>query len=381
MWVDLATLATCFPLAFLFYCEPLHGKMSFRWEVPIVGLTLNQQDYHAEMWNTEQHIACFILWSFQALLNVLIMYYHFMTPYHAKFYITIKNRVAMVMHITGGFNAVFGFYIGACLNMKIICIGAACSGLFIHVPTVIWFNRQTHGQREMSHPAYTMCWGLLLLSYANFVLYDANYQTIFACGMTLNMFSMVRFWGWASITADIEASYDRVLYFAAFTNLPFIYGLFSPIFFLIGLHVWNVYFRLLKPCPRFMMRIERGYSDIIPESLEAKRGVTFREELDRQTLLEPNKKEAIARAIWSILVGDERRMDITSIVELYKSWGMPDAEDAAKATFRRVDIDKSGFVDYDEFKSGFKVLIEGIHLKGEYEDTFHEQKHLEEENK
>ena len=74
-------------------------------------------------------------------------------------------------------------------------------------------------------------------------------------------------------------------------------------------------------------------------------------------------------------------MDIASIVELYQGWGMPDAEDAAKETFKRVDLDSSGFVSYDEFKIGFKVLIDGILLKGEYEDTYHERKHLEDKEK
>ena len=381
MWVDLATLCTVFPLSFVFYFQPLNSKMMNRWEVPIVGLSLSQQDYHAEMFKTELHTVCFIVWTIQSLINVIIMVYHFRMPHHAKFYSTIKNRVCMLMHITGGFVAVFGFYLGAVLNMKLICCVAAISGLSIHLPTVIWFNRQTHGQREMSHPAYTLCWVLLLISYANFALYDASYDTVFSCGMTLNLFSMVRFWGYATVLAKIEASYDRTLFFALFTNLPFIQGSFCPMFFLFALHLWNWYFSLIKPCPRFMMRVERGYSDTIPLSLETKRGTTFREELERQTILGLDKKEAIARAMWNILVGDERNMDNAVVVELYRAWGMPDAEDAAKETFRRVDLDKSGFVDYDEFKIGFNVLIDGIHLKGEYDDTFYERQHLEEKEK
>ena len=309
------------------------------------------------------------------------MVYHFTTPHHAKFYSTIKNRVAMLMHITGGFVAIVGFYLGAVLNMKMICIVGAISGLCIHLPTVIWFNRQTHGQREMSHPAYTMAWILLLISYTNFALYDANYQTIFSCGMTLNLFSMVRFWGWATNASNIESSYDRTLFFATFTNLPFIDGLFMPMIFLIGLHMWNWYFNLIKPCPKFMMRVERGYSDTIPNSLETKRGTTFEEELERHTLTEVDKKEAIAKAIWTIIVGDETNMHIDSIVELYQEWGMPDAVDAAKETFIRVDLDSNGLVSYDEFKIGFKVLIDGILLKGEFEDLYHERKHLEEKEK
>ena len=80
---------------------------------------------------------------------------------------------------------------------------------------------------------------------------------------------------------------------------------------------------------------------------------------------------------WNIIVGgDEKMMEVTSIAELYESWGMPDAEEAAKDTFKKYDVDKSGFIDYDEFKAGFKVLIDGIYVVGEYEDTARQRQRL-----
>ena len=126
------------------------------------------------------------------------------------------------------------------------------------------------------------------------------------------------------------------------------------------------------------MRVERGYWDTIPDSLEAKRGITFEEELGRQMISESNKKEAIAKALWKLIVGDENQMGIKHIVELYDSWGMPDAQSAAKATFKRVDTDKSDTIDYNEFKEGFKVLIDGIFIVGEHEGVMKERQRLEE---
>ena len=100
-----------------------------------------------------------------------------------------------------------------------------------------------------------------------------------------------------------------------------------------------------------MMRIERGYWDSIPNELEKKKGITFEEALATQTEMHPNnKKEAISKALWTILAGDETLMDIGSMIELYKSWGMQDAESAANETFCRVDLNNSGSVDYEEFK-------------------------------
>ena len=116
------------------------------------------------------------------------------------------------------------------------------------------------------------------------------------------------------------------------------------------------------------MRIERGYWDSIPNELEKKRGITFEDALATQTEMYPkNKKEAISKALWTILAGDETLMGIGSIVDLYKSWGLQDAESAANETFRRVDLNNSGSVDYDEFKKGFNLMIEGIYLFGEFQ--------------
>ena len=126
------------------------------------------------------------------------------------------------------------------------------------------------------------------------------------------------------------------------------------------------------------MRVERGYWDVITTSMEKKRGTTFEKELSRQLESEEDKKEAITKALWFILAGNDNEMDTKEIEDLYETWGMPDAQSAAKATFKRVDKDGSNSIDYDEFKTGFKVLIDGIFLIGEYEDKYWERQHLEE---
>ena len=125
------------------------------------------------------------------------------------------------------------------------------------------------------------------------------------------------------------------------------------------------------------MRVERGYWDVIPESMEKKRGITFEQELGRQMESESNKKEAIAKALWAFILGDEEQMDTKYIFELYEAWGLPDAHSAAKATFKRVDMDGSTAIDYDEFKNGFRVLIDGIFIIGEYQATYNERQQLQ----
>ena len=130
-----------------------------------------------------------------------------------------------------------------------------------------------------------------------------------------------------------------------------------------------------------MMRIERGYWDVIPNDLEEKRGTTFEEELQRQMESgegKMSKKEAIAKSLWKMIVGgnDKTMMEIKDIIDLYDSWGIIDAESAAKSTFKKVDLDKNESIDYDEFKKGFVVLIDGIYIMGEYEDTYRQRQSL-----
>ena len=377
--VDLLTILTLLPFSCIFRYESLINKLDLRWEVPITGLTLSERDYRSEMFKDSSHICCFIIWTAQMFVNYYVVYYHLMHPHHPKFYSTIKNRTSIICHMIGGSLGINGFYFGSILNTKELCIAGAAGGLFLHLPSVIWNNRQVHGQREMSTPAYLMCWVLLLQGYIDFILYDASYQTVFSCGMTLNVYAMVRAYylmGRPSF-GDLQQSYDRTLFFAGFSNFPMAQGMFSVLYFLFGFHLWNIYFKILKPCPKFMMRIERGYWDSIPDELEKKRGITFEDALAIQNENYPgDKKEAISRALWTILAGEESMMTIESITILYKSWGMLDSEDAAKQTFRKVDLDNSGSVDYDEFKKGFQVMIQGIFLVGEFQAQDRENEKL-----
>jgi len=46
---------------------------------------------------------------------------------------------------------------------------------------------------------------------------------------------------------------------------------------------------------------------------------------------------------------------------------MPDALEAAKETFDKVDEDGDQLIQYDEFKKGFEHIVESIYLKGEFD--------------
>ena len=243
MWVDVATFLTVIPLCFVFYFESLTNKLHLRWEVPVLGLSLSPHDYRSEMFKDYTNICAFTVWSCQVLLNIYVVYYHITRPHHPKFYSTWMNKLAMLIHIIGGVIAVNGFYLGVVLNLKEVCIAAAAAGIFLHLPTVVWNNRNTHGQRELSAPSYFMTSVFLTISYVNFVLYDANYQTVFSCAMTTNIYAMVRFYYILNRKniANVEASYDRMLflldfrtfllhmeYFHVYTlHSDFTYGIFT----------------------------------------------------------------------------------------------------------------------------------------------------------
>ena len=269
----------------------------------------------------------------------------------------------------GGTTAILGFYIGTLANLKEICTLAAVFGLCLHWPSAIWQTRQLHGCQEVMVPCYTLWAWLLLQSYIDFFLYNASYQTVFACAMNMNTFAMVRLFGFLGKKANMESSYDKATLLAGLCNAPFICGPFTVLIFILAVLLWNVYFDLFQPMPRYMMRIDRGYNDTVPDMLEMKRGIKFADELQENTLRIKDKKEAIARALFRVLAGDDALMDIQEVVELYEAWGMPDAESAAFSTFKKVDKDQSGVIDYNEFKDGFKIIIQGIYLKGEYESV------------
>jgi len=367
--VNLLLFVTLLAISFIFRFESLTTNVMFRWNSNITLFSLTPVDYRGQLFTSGYRQFAFGLWSFQMLVTIFIVIYHLAVPHHPKFYITIKNKVAIIAHMIGGTVAILGFYIGVLSNKKEVCLVAVLSGLFLHWPSTLWQLRQLHGQRELMVPSYVCMAWLLLQCYVDFFLYDGSFQTVFSCAMCMNVFSMVRVFGLLSNLGGLSPSVDRSTLLAGIGNGPFIIGPLGVFLFCAAIILWNVYFRALKPIPRCMLRIDRGYNDTVPDEFEAKRGVSFSKKLEEMSKKCEDRKEAVARALFKVLAGDDDVIDVSEVTDLYRAWGVADADSAAKATFKKVDKDGSGEIDLDEFKRGFENVIKGIFLKGEYETT------------
>ena len=368
--VNTALFISLLPINFIFRFESLTTNISLRWNTNITLFNLDPVDYRRAIFANSFNRSTFGVWSFQILLTLLVVLYHIIVPSHPKYYSTRKNTISIIVHMIGGTTAILGFYIGALANLKPICIIAAVFGLSMHWPTTIWQVRQLQGQREMMVPVYVFMEWLLLQSYIDFFLYNGSYQAVFSCAMTMNTFAMVRFYDFLGARGGMQTSLDRSTVLAGLCNAPFVLGVFAAFIAPIAIFLWNIYFEMFKPMPRASMRIYRGYNDTVPDELELKHGVKFADELDnqiRRKSVANNKREAIARALFRVIAGEDRLIDLKEVSELYESWGLPDAEAAARSTFRRADKDKSGAIDFEEFKDGFKEMIHSVYIKGEYE--------------
>ena len=370
--VNAALFFSLVPISFIFRFESLTNKVELRWNTNITLFTgwgsnktifdSDTVDYRAMIRKNVFNQATFGVWTFQVLVTLAVVVYHLCAPHHPKHYSTKKNTVSIIAHMIGGTSAILGFYIGALTNYKPVCMVAAVFGLLLHWPSTIWQVRQLHGQRELMIPCYIFLVWLLLQGYIEMFLYGGSYQSLFSCAMTMNTFAMVRLYDFLGSQGGMEASLDRSTVLAGLCNIPFVLGVFGAFITPLAIFLWNIYFEIFKPMPRSVMRIARGYNDTVSEALEEKRGFKFAEELAREAKNTKCKKEAIARALFKVLAGDDKVMDVQEVIDLYESWGMPDAEAAAYSTFR-----KTGTIDYEEFKECFKEVIRGIYIKGEYE--------------
>lgn len=365
--VNLTMFFTLLLVSCILRFESLSNEIKFRWNSDITKFTMEPVNYREEAFSTDYRVACFCLWTFEVVATLGIVVYHLTVPHHPKYYSTIKNKISIISHMIGGTTAIIGLWVGCVINSKEFCLVAVLFGLTLHWPSVIWQMRQLHGHREIMVACYNWCASYLFISYVEFFLYNGSFKTVFACAMCLNIFSMVRVSGMLLAQANVQASYDRWVLFAGFVNSPFVAGCFAPLYVMVGITVWNFYFEFFKPMPRSIMRIDRGYNDSIPEEIEAKRGKKFADEFAKASKQVSDKREAIATALFRVLAGDNSMMDLFEVVELYNSWGMPDAKSAAKCTFDREDIDASGQINFKEFKEGFKIIIDNIFVKGEYE--------------
>lgn len=378
--VNLSTFLTLVLFTCFFKFEAVSNEVGFRWNSNITKFTMEPINYRKEAFSTDFRVACFGLWTFEVLATLGIVVYHILVPPHPKFYSTRKNKFSIIVHMIGGSTGIVGLWVGVVTNLKEVCLVAVLFGLSLHWPSIIWQMRQLHGHREIMVPAYCFITATLFICYIEFFLYNGSFKSVFACAMSLNVFAMVRVSGFLMAKANIQASYDRWVLFAGFVNGPFIAGAFGPLILMVSIIVWNMYFEFFQPMPRNVMRIDRGYEDSVPYEIEAKRGIKFSEELEKQSKVESNKKEAISKALFRVLAGDDSVMDLNEVVDLYNAWGMPDAEPAAKSTFKRVDKDASKKINFKEFKKGFQIIIDNIYVKGEYETMQNTSKLLEMKN-
>jgi len=368
LWsVNLALFLTILLFSCIFRLESLTNEIQYRWESNITWFTLKPIDYREEIFATHFNAAGFGLWTGEVVVTLGIVYYHLTTPHHPKFYSTKKNKIAIVAHMIGGTMGIVGLWIGALSNSKEVCIVAVLFGFLLHWPSLIWQMRQLHGHREIMVPSYCAVATLLFQNYIEFFLYDGSFKTVFSCAMNLNIFAVVRASVFLAQRANLQASYDRAVLFAGLINAPFIIGNFGPMLMVASIMIWNLYFEIIKPIPREVMRIDRGYDDAVPDEVETRRGIHFSDALENVIKEENDKREAIAKALFRVLAGDDEMLDVQEIIDLYNAWGMPDATKAARNTFKNTDFDGSGQIEFNEFKQGFKVVIDGIFVKGEYQ--------------
>jgi len=370
--VHIATFCTFLPISCIVYIEPITGQLYLRWDeaLPITGVTdiTASVDYRSELFKTTLTTICFGVWTFETIVSLMIVRYHLVTPHHPKFYVTRANRISIISHIVGGTSAISGFYIGAIFNWKLPCFFAAVSGITLHLSTTVWQTRHLHGQREISIPGYIAFVYLLGQAYIDLFLYDFNFNTVFSAAILLNVYGLVRFWYALSRKVDVECTYDRTLLFAAFTNLVFVLGIFSAVALLCSIYIWNFWFNIFEPFPRYLLKIERGYNDSVPDVLEQKHGINFQDELDLQSKFWPDdKKKAITKALYGMISGEDSKLLLEDVITLFESWGMPDAISAAKTYFRKADTDNSNAIEYNEFEKAFQDLVDNIYIKGEYE--------------
>ena len=89
--------------------------------------------------------------------------------------------------------------------------------------------------------------------YIEFFLYDGNYQSVFSCAMTLNVFAMVRVLGLVAKVVKLERSIDRAVLLGGLCNFSFIGGHFMAVLFIFCLLTWNFWFSVIKVIEHYFM--------------------------------------------------------------------------------------------------------------------------------
>lgn len=325
-------------------------------------------NYMEAMKSTPTGIFLFSLWTVQVLFTVSVVYFHMAVRHHPKFYVGPINRLAITCHIIGGTTASFGGYIAFLISSPFMMQIASLAGLCLHMPSTFWQSRNLHGRRELMQPAYYFLGCFLFFKYSDVWFEQGSLMSILCMGLTVNSFAMVRvyFKLMLMIGMDYELSYDRSLIFAAVTNLPIAMGSTACAQLLFSIFAWNVLLEILQPDKRKLLQVNRTVADIFPDEFMNKK-VDFAKELAISKKKYEHDGEAVARAAFHVIAGENETIEMEEIEALFEFWGLPDAKQLATSVFVAADANHDGHVDYEEFMKELWFIWERLFYVGEVE--------------
>lgn len=135
---------------------------------------------------------------------------------------------------------------------------------------------------------------------------------------------------------------------------------------LFSIFAWNVLLEILQPDKRKLLQVNRTVADIFPDEFMNKK-VDFAKELVISKKKYEHDGEAVARAAFHVIAGENETIEMEEIEALFEFWGLPDAKQLATSVFVAADANHDGHVDYEEFMKELWFIWERLFYVGEVE--------------
>eukprot|EP00584_Thalassiosira_punctigera_P024871 CAMPEP_0172559462 /NCGR_PEP_ID=MMETSP1067-20121228/84100_1 /TAXON_ID=265564 ORGANISM="Thalassiosira punctigera, Strain Tpunct2005C2" /NCGR_SAMPLE_ID=MMETSP1067 /ASSEMBLY_ACC=CAM_ASM_000444 /LENGTH=237 /DNA_ID=CAMNT_0013349057 /DNA_START=452 /DNA_END=1165 /DNA_ORIENTATION=+ len=217
-------------------------------------------------------------------------------------------------------------------------------------------------------PLYYFLDFFLLVKYIDVWFEKGSFTSVVAMGYAVNMFALVRvFFKWILLIGmHYETSYDLSLMLAVVANLPVVLGPSGCIQLVSVVFLWNILLNVFLPGHRSLMQVNRTVADVFPDEFNGK-PVNFAALLRKYYEMYRDEREAVARATFHAIAGDNSTIEVDEVEALFIGWGLPDGKSVAHEVFANCDENDDGAIDFEEFRESLSFIWERIHFVGESE--------------
>lgn len=269
------------------------------------------------------------IWSLiivSTVLNLAVIFYHYIIPPHPKFLIIPFRRWTIRLHIWSGTIELISGVLACFFFSPKAALFQALAGLFFHVPTALIQVPIVFGSKAIMVPSYLLCIFIHAYCAFNLLLNPTSHSWAICTFLIFNVYVWCRFYYYFFDRLKLmgDQKYTASILFAGLTIIPSLFGPLSMILLVayISLYFFLVWLLIIRTPEEFNSFVhERGRDSIsgsqfIQASVQVEKIMALKNESERDK----------AEYVFNLISGNKKYITDVQFSDLLSEWGLSKKE-------------------------------------------------------